>query len=298
MLVKPLPGTYRDHLIEKLTTERDKADNLRGPFSGPAYQRLLAYLRWASQAARMLGSVVSPPDVARLVLTRRYDALLSGAASGLAGTSQEGVVNDLVNLELDDRVSDFNKALASLKEIANRWDDAGVLVVADSSVYIQHDAKLLDWDFQKLCKVREEPILLLFPMVVIDELDGLKQTKDPHRRWRAAYTLAVLEKHHSLGASPATIKDEDYTPLDSGGIPRGHVSAEIVYDPPGHVRLPINDDEIIDRAVTVQLLAGRPVHMLTYDTGQAMRARNADLAVTKLRPEAEGEPEPTGARRP
>jgi hypothetical protein len=28
---------------------------------------------------------------------------------------------------------------------------------------------------------------------VIDELDGLKKSKDPHTRWRAAHTLAVLD---------------------------------------------------------------------------------------------------------
>ena len=56
----------------------------------------------------------------------------------------------------------------------------------------------------------------------------------------------------------------------------------MVFDPPGHVRLPINDDEIIDRALTIQPLVGRPVTLLTYDTGQSTRARNAGLRVKKL----------------
>ena len=70
----------------------------------------------------------------------------------------------------------------------------------------------------------------------------------------------------------------------------------MLYDPPGHARLPINDDEIVDRALTVQLLAGRPVRLLTYDTGQAMRARAAGLTAVKLRAAAEAEPEPSGKR--
>ena len=54
---------------------------------------------------------------------------------------------------------------------------------------------------------------------------------------------------------------------------------ELVFDSPGHVRLPINDDEIIDRVLAIQPPAGRPVTLLTYDTGQSMRARTAGLPV-------------------
>jgi hypothetical protein len=47
--------------------------------------------------------------------------------------------------------------------------------------------------------------------------------------------------------------------------------------------LPIVDDEIVDRALAIQALADRRVTVLTYDTGQAMRARSAGLQVVKLR---------------
>jgi hypothetical protein len=292
MLVKPLPGANRDHLIETLSGERQRVANLQGPFNGPAYGRLSKYLRWASQAARMLRSVVSPADVARLVLTKRYEALLSGAASGLAGSHQEGFLNDLISLELEERVADFDEVLADLREVMDRWDRAGVLAVADSSVYIEHDAKLEMWDFQNLCSAREQAVHLIFPMVVVDELDGIKQVKDRNRRWRAGYTLAVLERHLPTGRGSGVIREADASPLETGGVPRGAVSVEVLYDPPGHARLPINDDEIVDRAVTVQLLSGRPVQVITYDTGQAMRARAAGLTVVKLRPAAETEPEP------
>lgn len=296
MLVKPLPGTNRDHLIETLSGQRQRVGNLQGPFQGPAYGRLVGYLRWASQAARMLRNVVSPADVSRLVLTRRYDALLSGAAAGLAGSHQEAFLNDLITLELEERVADFNETLDDLAQVMDRWGQAGALAVADSSVYIEHSVKLLEWDFQQLCAVRDEGVHLIFPMVVVDELDGIKQAKDRDRRWRAGYTLAVLERHLPAGLGSGVIKEPDSRPLESGGIPRGAVSVEVLYDPPGHARLPINDDEIVDRALTVQLLAGRPVRLLTYDTGQAMRARAAGLTAVKLRAAAEAEPEPSGKR--
>lgn len=296
MLVTPLPGTDRDHLIATLDSVKNKADNLRGGFSGPAYSRLVQYLRWVTDSARLLRNLIRPADLTRLVLTSRYDALLSGGASGLAGSHQEAFLNDLVSLELQERVTDLGEAATVLKRRVEDWDRAGVLVVADSSVYIQHASMLLDWDFQSLCGVREEPVHLLFPMAVIDELDGLKQDKDKHRRWRAGYTLAVLERHLTTGVGHAAIKEPDHSAIESGGIPSGRVSVEVLYDPPGHSRLPITDDEIVDRAVTVQLVAGRPVRLLTYDTGQAMRARAAGLDVRKLRPAAETEPEPATSK--
>jgi hypothetical protein len=46
--------------------------------------------------------------------------------------------------------------------------------------------------------------------------------------------------------------------------------------------LPDNDDEIIDRALAIEPLADRKATLLTYDTGQSMRARNAGLQVVKL----------------
>ena len=62
----------------------------------------------------------------------------------------------------------------------------------------------------------------------------------------------------------------------------GGCTVEIVFDPPGHVRLPINDDELIDRILAIQPLAGRQVTLLTYDTGQSTRARAAGLPAKKL----------------
>jgi hypothetical protein len=129
-------------------------------------------------------------------------------------------------------------------------------------------------------------------MVIVDELDGLKQHNKQHVRWRAGYTLAVLDRLFQATPGPSTLRDENFSALTTGGIPRGRVSVELICDPPGHGRLPINDDEIIDRALAVQALAGRGVTVLTYDTGQSMRARSAGLKEVKLTEDIG--PEPTG----
>jgi hypothetical protein len=62
----------------------------------------------------------------------------------------------------------------------------------------------------------------------------------------------------------------------------GAITAEIVLDQAGHTRFPIADDEIIDRAVTIQAIANREVRLLTCDTSQATCGRIAGLKVTKL----------------
>jgi hypothetical protein len=72
--------------------------------------------------------------------------------------------------------------------------------------------------------------------------------------------------------------------------PLGTVWIELLFEQPGHVRLPNSDDEIIDRALSVEPLADREVTLLTYDTGQPTRARNAGLQVVKLRTEIGEEP--------
>jgi hypothetical protein len=53
-------------------------------------------------------------------------------------------------------------------------------IVPDSSSYIQHPDKLEDADFGPLLNVWRSPITVLVPVVVVDELDRLKESKDKH----------------------------------------------------------------------------------------------------------------------
>ncbi|WP_424534318.1 PIN domain-containing protein [Sphaerisporangium viridialbum] len=154
--------------------------------------------------------------------------------------------------------------------------------MADTSLFIHHPDKIEDWDLASLLHIREEPIYLLVPMVVVDELDGLKESKNSHVRWRARHSLTELDRLLPNPTQAAELRPEDYTPLNTGGIPRGQVSVEVVVDSRGHVRLPINDDEIVDQVVLIQALAGRPITLITFDTGQSMRARAAGIQTRKI----------------
>ena len=200
----------------------------------------------------------------------------------MAGDQQEvqRVVNGLVSTELDQRVGAFQEAIKALDDQINRWSGLMDFVMPDSSFYIQHPHKLEQADFPSLLDLvwTDHHIHVLVPIVVVDELDRLKESKDRAVRWRAGYTIAVLDRVFKNDAGVAVLRK----PVVSAQGSRGPITIELLFDPPGHVRLPINDDEIIDRALAVEPLAARKVTLLTYDTGQATRARMTGLPVLKL----------------
>lgn len=280
MLVTPLPGTDRGNVLKALRAVAEKVGNQHTSGHHVAYQRLLAYLNWSSEAVRLLRRQIRSTDIDRLVLTRRHAALLDGAGH-LGGTHQQALVNGLVSLELEERVEAFDEAITELEALMERWHPSRRILVPDSTLFIQHSDKFEDMDFAPLIGGGPEPVHVLVPMVVVDELDALKESKKPHARWRAGYSLAVLD-FLLRQSSPAVLRQADF----SDGPPRGEVTVEVLFDPPGHTRLPIEDDEIVDRAVVAQALAGSPVTLVTYDTGQSTRGRAAGLRVNKLRGDA------------
>jgi hypothetical protein len=238
----------------------------------------------------MFGNQVSPADLDRLVLTERYKLLLAGVGT-MTSTEMEvqRVVNGLVSLELDERVEAFDAAAQALDQRIKRWSAYGHYVVPDTSFYVEHKDKLEAVDFGSLIDVWQSTVTVLVPIVIVDELDRLKEIKDKQVKWRAGYTLAVLDRVFANWAGPAWLRAGDVLP-GPDGLTRSEVMIELVFDPPGHTRLPINDGEIIDRALAIATLADRSVAQLTYDTGQSTRARSAGLPVVKPRKEIGQEP--------
>lgn len=290
MLITPRPGVNRDNLLKTLRTVHEDVANLYTSGPHTAYKRLLAYLEWANDAVRHLARQISDADLNRLVLTPRYAALLDGMGL-MAGTEQQRLVNGLVSLELEQRVRDFEEAVDALAAHIEHWSGPKSFIVADSSFYIQHPQKLDNADFGALLPVDHEAVHLLVPIVVLDELDKLKESKDRHTRWRAGATLAVVDRLLTGESTTALLlrAPVDGEPADN---PPKIIHVELMPDPVGHVRLPIADDEIVDRAYSAQQLAGRPVTLITYDTSQATRGRIAGLRVNKLRHDAGTGPEP------
>jgi hypothetical protein len=233
-----------------------------------------------------LGNQITRADLDRLVLTPGYERLLSVAGrltSFEVGTQR--VLNGMVSLELQQRVAAFEAAYKELDEQIHRWSQLGAFLVADTTVFIEHEKKLEELDLAAIADAEDDlaPVHLLVPIVVVDELTGLKDKADkPYKRWRAGYTLAVFDRIFTKGRGPAVLQAAAPTADGSQTPQRVEVTAEIVFDPPGHVRLPINDDELVDRTLAIQALAGRTVTLVTFDTNQSTRARAAGLTVKKL----------------
>lgn len=225
VLVTPRPGTDRRELRRILGDLHAAAKNARGG-STPA-DRYSNYLVWVANAVGQLRGLVSAADLDRLVLTRRY-WLLQSKADGLTA-----LLGNPVDTELNERVDAFGEAAMALNGQIGRWSQHAVFLVADSSFYLQHPDKLEEADLAAILEVRGEPLHLLFPMVVVDELDNLKQSSKSPVRWRAGYTLAVLDRVLRHNAGPARLRAEDSSALTSGGIPRGEVTVEIVPDARG-----------------------------------------------------------------
>lgn len=286
MLVTPLPGTSRENLQKTLREMSTAVQNVWSGHHASAQAKLAAYLEWTTTAIQHLAGQITLADLDQLVLTPAYGRLLMalGTVTG-NDTATQRTLNALVSLELDQRVKAFEAARHALDEQIARWGRAGAFVVADTSVYIEHEDKLEDLDLSSFLRagIRYQPVHLIAPMVIVDELDGLKnKASKPHVRWRAGYTLAVFDRLFVNGTGPAILRAAEPSMPGSDKPPLFEFSAEIVLDPPGRTRLPINDDELIDRTLAIQDLAGRAVTLVTFDTRQSTRARAAGLAVNKL----------------
>ncbi|MGW5099751.1 PIN domain-containing protein [Streptomyces sp. NPDC004100] len=286
MLITPHPGANRNNILDALRRIRRDAHKLR---NGDQHDYLFAYLDWIASSARLLHRQVRESDIQALVHTDGHRMIVAG--SGYMGeytaTGQQRFLAALIDRELEQRVEDLDIAVETLTAHTRRWGGVETLALADSSFYIHHPTKLEETDFCALLQTQPQcGVRLLAPIVVIDELDRLKEASKKHARWRARHTLAVFDRVLSA--------DGRGTLAPPSGIGKT-IALEIVFDPLGHTRLPDADDEIIDRALSVQAVAGRPVTLVTYDTGQAMRARTRGLHVMKLvEPEEGEEPDRSG----
>src|SRR5579884_1333724 len=104
---------------------------------------------------------------------------------------------------------------------------------------IEHEKKLADLDFAELVADQRFPnsrLVVLVPIVVIDELDRLKdRSSNSHVKWRAGHALGFIYEKLKDADHPAQIQPPEPQEF------RGPVVMELILDPPGHVRLPIDD---------------------------------------------------------
>lgn len=229
---------------------------------------LADYLSWCRTSSDRLARILHPRDIDRLFLTATYWTLLSAQSAG-------SIVRSAVHAEVDARTRDIEAAILDLEQQRTRWSHlAGPLVVLDTSVFIEHKDEfpmsLATIEQHLRPQHRDDefatgtPVQFVIPLQVIDELDKAKADRS---RVRARLTLARLNEIITSPGEPAPVE----------GLRDGSY-LHLLLDEPGHSRLPLEDDEIVDRALYLEGVAGPgAVGIASLDTGMHLRARVAGL---------------------
>jgi hypothetical protein len=249
------------------TTLREVQADLVNAFS---QQEIQGLTEWARNAEARLRLILTRAELQRLVLTPRLLIVASAPAVSVP-------LFHIAISELGDAVDRWNDELREVEAWRTRWASADYLVAPDTNVYLHHPEDFDDVDWHRVMNVSAmEDIRLVLPMRIVDELDNSKQKAKPAAQKRAQKTLAKVTALFGDGSTspsrclwPAT-KDQ------------GSVMLEILSDPIGHERLALGDDEIVDRLVSLQALADRPVRLATYDFGMAFRARQSGIRAIHL----------------
>lgn len=164
------------------------------------------------------------------------------------------------------RQTAFDDAIDALRRQIARWTGSEVFMVLDTNFYLNSATLFGEPGFTAVFGPYLHGVRIIVPMVVVEELDRAKLGRDEFRG-RAQVTLATLDRLFANPTDVAELEPKVLQPVGNGySTPFGGATIELLFDPPGHVRMASPDSEIIDRALMVQGLAARPVTLVTYDT--------------------------------
>lgn len=272
--------------------DQQVADTLRGAstrftnLTGAGHQPLAlwtAYLQAVGEQAQVLRGVLREDTVNRYLFGPGYDRLVALRAAITTDPSDHAVDAALRYL-LDAEIA---ATAATLDNLRRAVDDARRPTRGGPTVYVVPDTNILvsrpdrpdretladipwsDLLASAIADARPSQIRVLLPLLVLDELDGLKdRARGDGTRRQARHLLRDL--NHRLADQP---QDQPVTLHDGNHQTPINVSLELVFDDDGHHRLPSADDELVAVARRLHALRGRTIHVLTADLHMATRAR-------------------------
>jgi rRNA-processing protein FCF1 len=278
------PGIHAQEAVDALNEAARALADVVGR-GGYAIDLFNAYLSWANDAARILGSIVRHDDLERLVTTKRYWTLqgLDPAAYGLA-------LGNFVRLEIHERQSALDAAAKGIASDLALWNGVGGktlhAVVLDTNVLLRHHHELRSFDWHGSLNLGPQvSVGLAVPIVVVNELD---KNKLNHRKMRvrdegvevsslARQALRTLDSLFESGQE--RVKLDEVRPAENGTA--ADVWALLLLDDYDHIPLPRPDAEIIDRALSLSAFVPR-VSVVTYDRGLFFEARRSQLNAVRL----------------
>ena len=110
------------------------------------------------------------------------------------------MLNGLIHIELRLRAEALDEIISDLRSPNPQWCADDLYAVLDTSVYIEHDDKLEKLDIApELTAFPDKGLRLLVPMIVINELDGIKNKGEDLKRWRVFRDAVIGHVGVALG---------------------------------------------------------------------------------------------------
>lgn len=231
-----------------------------------------AYLNWVSTTQQQLRTVFADTELEDSLLGRGYWHICA-----LASQSSERLPNRLIGEELVFQVGHpgihgdpggrIGEVAAGLRGLLGLSSRPGRICVLDTNALLHYTwFDQLPWAE----RMQVPQVRLVVPLVVVDELDAKKYARRAEFQQRARELLTRIDRYVT-GSPP-----DGYSPVREG------VTVEILPDERGHLRVQGNDPEILERCEFLQQVTGRPVTLITGDSGMRINAQNRDIAVFKL----------------
>ena len=228
------------------------------------------WLRWWSQADTQLRNLFADGEMA---------ASLYVSSERVRNVNMAALPNGVLHREIDSWVERFEKTIGELKALKPFIERPGQIVMPDTSVFLE-GAYFTDLDWQAAAGAGAGSLVrLVVPVLVIEELDDHKRGRERLQK-RARSVLHRLWELNGGNASQAV-------PLP-GSRP---VTIEVLTDGSWHVRRPVNDNEIIERALAVGEITARDVILAAADYSMLYQASSAGLKTALVsRPESDTDP--------
>jgi hypothetical protein len=213
------------------------------------------WLRWWSEADAQLRNLFADGDVA---------ASLYVSQARVRDVNLDAMPYGLLKHEIDVWLDRFTAMVDELMALKRFIERPGLIVVPDTSAFIE-GVHFTELNWQQMADIDpRKPVRLVVPVLVVEELDELKRGRDRVRD-RARSVLRQLWELNTDGKQAAVIP---------GSRP---VTVEVLADGSWHVRRPVNDNEIIERALYIGEITGKDVILAAADYSMLYQASSAGL---------------------
>jgi hypothetical protein len=225
-----------------------------------------AYLNWAQTVETRLRELFTDTDLAAAVFADRYWHIAGLHAASAYGTR-------IINQEVDHQDARLAEAIQTLKQWQELGERPGALLALDTNAFLQFRPY---YEIPWTALAGMDRVRLVLTMPVLDEIEAKKQGSNVRLKRRARRILPRLDKAFGDGGRL-------FFEVEKDGTPMAGVTLEILRDPPGHRRSTTDiDAEFLDRCEFLQSAAGRPVTVVSGDTGMKIRARGSVGALNLL----------------